>query len=161
MSGAAATDPDRPETDTRMNAPIVFHFDFSSPYGYIGSQKIGALAARHGRSGDWRPMLLGAAFKVAATAPLTSVLLKGDDSKRDISDPATAADVARGAGIDAAVARAAIGDPSVKDALKRDIDVDAAIGAGVFGSPLRRRWRAVPGENRLEQIDRWLERGGF
>ena len=35
-----------------MNPPIVFHFDFSSPYGYIGSEKIAALAARHGRSVD-------------------------------------------------------------------------------------------------------------
>lgn len=67
-----------------MNAPIVFHFDFSSPYGYIGSEKIEALAARHDRGVDWRPMLLGAVFKVAGTAPLTSVPLKGDYSRRDI-----------------------------------------------------------------------------
>ncbi len=67
-----------------MSAPIVFHFDFSSPYGYIGSEKIEALAARHGRGVDWRPMLLGAVFKVAGTAPLTSVPLKGDYSRRDI-----------------------------------------------------------------------------
>jgi 2-hydroxychromene-2-carboxylate isomerase len=67
-----------------MNAPIVFHFDFSSPYGYIASEKIEALAARHGRSVAWRPMLLGAVFKVAGTAPLTSVPLKGDYSRRDI-----------------------------------------------------------------------------
>ncbi|MHB8494000.1 MAG: hypothetical protein ACYC9Z_00755 [Casimicrobiaceae bacterium] len=38
-----------------MNAPIVFYFDFSSPYGYIGSQKIEALAARRGRSVDGEP----------------------------------------------------------------------------------------------------------
>ena len=67
-----------------MSAPIVFHFDFSSPYGYIGSEKIEALASRHGRGVDWRPMLLGAVFKVAGTAPLTSVPLKGDYSRRDI-----------------------------------------------------------------------------
>ena len=67
-----------------MSAPIVFHFDFSSPYGYIGSEKIEALAARHGRGVDWRPLLLGAVFKVAGTAPLTSVPLKGDYSRRDI-----------------------------------------------------------------------------
>ena len=67
-----------------MSAPIVFHFDFSSPYGYIGSEKIEALAARHGRGVAWRPMLLGAVFKVAGTAPLTSVPLKGDYSRRDI-----------------------------------------------------------------------------
>ena len=68
-----------------MKAPIVFHFDFSSPYGYIAAETIEALAARHDRSIDWRPMLLGVAFKVAGTAPLTSVPLKGDYSKRDIA----------------------------------------------------------------------------
>lgn len=66
-----------------MSAPIEFWFDFSSPYGYLAAQKIEALAARHGRSVDWRPMLLGVAFKVAGTAPLVEVPLKGDYSKRD------------------------------------------------------------------------------
>ena len=36
----AAIAPDRHDSDTAMNAPIVFHFDFSSPYGYIASEKI-------------------------------------------------------------------------------------------------------------------------
>lgn len=66
-----------------MSAPIEFWFDLSSPYGYLAAQKIEALAARHGRSVDWRPMLLGVAFKVAGTAPLVEVPLKGDYSKRD------------------------------------------------------------------------------
>jgi 2-hydroxychromene-2-carboxylate isomerase len=68
-----------------MKAPIVFYFDFSSPYGYIAAETIEALAARHDRGIDWRPMLLGVAFKVAGTAPLTTVPLKGDYSKRDIA----------------------------------------------------------------------------
>jgi 2-hydroxychromene-2-carboxylate isomerase len=63
--------------------PIVFHFDFSSPYGYMAAQRIEALAARHGRAVDWRPMLLGVAFKQTGSAPLTSIPLKGDYSKRD------------------------------------------------------------------------------
>ena len=67
-----------------MATPLQFHFDFSSPYGYLASQKIEALAARHGRAVDWRPMLLGAAFKVAGTQPLTSIPLKGDYTKRDL-----------------------------------------------------------------------------
>jgi 2-hydroxychromene-2-carboxylate isomerase len=66
-----------------MNAPIDFYFDFSSPYGYLASQKIEALAAKHGRGVTWRPMLLGAAFKVSGAGPLPSVPLKGDYSKRD------------------------------------------------------------------------------
>ncbi len=68
-----------------MAAPIEFWFDFSSPYGYLASHRIEALAKRHGRDVDWRPMLLGAAFKVAGTAPLTEVPLKGDYSRRDFA----------------------------------------------------------------------------
>jgi len=33
-----------------MAAPIDFYFDFSSPYGYLASQKIEALAAKYGRA---------------------------------------------------------------------------------------------------------------
>ena len=66
-----------------MKAPLDFYFDFSSPYGYLASQKIEALAAKHGRSVTWRPMLLGAAFKVSGAGPLPSVPLKGEYSKRD------------------------------------------------------------------------------
>ena len=62
---------------------IEFWFDFSSPYGYLASQKIEALAAKHGRAVDWHPMLLGAAFKQSGMAPLTQIPLKGDYSKRD------------------------------------------------------------------------------
>ena len=66
-----------------MSAPILFYFDFSSPYGFMASQRIEALAARHGRTVDWRPMLLGIAFKQTGGAPLTEIPLKGDYSKRD------------------------------------------------------------------------------
>ncbi len=66
-----------------MAVPIDFYFDFSSPYGYIGSTKIEALAAKHGRGVVWRPMLLGAAFKATGMAPLPQVPMKGDYAKRD------------------------------------------------------------------------------
>ena len=66
-----------------MKAPVDFYFDFSSPYGYLASQKIEALAAKHGRGVTWRPMLLGAAFKVSGVQPLVNVPLKGEYSKRD------------------------------------------------------------------------------
>ena len=66
-----------------MKAPIDFYFDFSSPYGYLASKKIEALAAKHGRTVKWRPILLGAAFKATGGAPLPSIPLKGDYAKRD------------------------------------------------------------------------------
>lgn len=62
---------------------IDFWFDFSSPYGYLASQKIDALAARHGHPVNWRPLLLGVVFKHTGGAPLTQLPLKGDYSKRD------------------------------------------------------------------------------
>ena len=200
-----------------MAAPLHFHFDFSSPYGYLAAERIESLAARHQRGVEWRPMLLGAIFKVTGMQPLTFVPLKGDYTRRDlprtaryhgiefrmpskfpiatqaaarlvvwqrgldaarsaplakalyrayfvedrdISDPDVAAAIAAEAGSDRSAARAAIDDPAVKDALKRD--VDAAIAAGVFGSP----FVIVDGEpfwgiDRFDQIDRWLETGGF
>ena len=56
-----------------MMKPIDFYFDFSSPYGYLASQKIEALAQRHGRTVEWHPMLLGVVFKQTGAAPLTEV----------------------------------------------------------------------------------------
>ena len=66
-----------------MPAPIDFYFDFSSPYGYLASRKIDALAAAHGREVNWRPILLGVAFKVTGMAPLPQLPLKGPYSMRD------------------------------------------------------------------------------
>ena len=67
-----------------MPSPIQFHFDFSSPYGYLGAEKIEALAQRHGRAVDWHPMLLGVAFKTTGSQPLTTIPLKGDYTKHDV-----------------------------------------------------------------------------
>ena len=66
-------------------APLEFHYDFSSPYGYLAAQKIGALAARHGRTVEWNPILLGVVFRQTGTAPLTEIPLKGEYSKRDFA----------------------------------------------------------------------------
>jgi 2-hydroxychromene-2-carboxylate isomerase len=35
---------------TGMKPPLDFYFDFSSPYGYLASEKIEGLASKHGRS---------------------------------------------------------------------------------------------------------------
>lgn len=67
-----------------MSAPIDFYFDYSSPYGYFASARIDAIAAKHGRSVNWHPILLGAVFKVTGGAPLPSLPLKSDYASRDI-----------------------------------------------------------------------------
>ena len=68
-----------------MPAPIDFWFDFSSPYGYLAAERIDELAARHGRSVNWRPILLGPVFKAVGTAPLTTLPIKGEYSKHDFA----------------------------------------------------------------------------
>jgi len=68
-----------------MADPIRFHFDFSSPYAYIASRGIDALAARHGREVVWRPRLLGAAFKAMGATPIADVPLKGPYFMREFA----------------------------------------------------------------------------
>ena len=200
------------------NHPAIdFYFDFSSPYGYLASTRINALAARHQRQVTWRPVLLGPMFKAAGTAPLIGVPLKGPYSARDflrtarflkipytqptafpigtqnagrafywltdrdaakaqqfaqacyatyfglgidITSAEKIADIAATLGEDRAAVLAAIADPVVKERLKNE--VDAALAKGVFGSP----FIIIDGEpfwgnDRLDQVDKWLETGGF
>jgi 2-hydroxychromene-2-carboxylate isomerase len=68
-----------------VKAPIDFYFDFSSPYGYLASEKIEPLAAKHGRTVRWHPILLGVVFKQTGAQPLTMVPLKGPYVRRDFA----------------------------------------------------------------------------
>lgn len=200
-----------------MANPIDFYFDFSSPYGYLASTRIEALAARHGRSVAWRPHLLGAVFKLNDQRPLVSIPLKSDYAARDlarsarllkvpfklptkfpvgatapsrafywvndrdpalakrlaqalyyayfaedrdISSPEVTCDVAVRLEVDRADLARALDDPAVKERLRTE--VDAAIARGVFGSP----YIIVDGEpfwgsDRLDQVEKWLETGGW
>jgi 2-hydroxychromene-2-carboxylate isomerase len=54
-----------------MPTAIDFYFDFSSPYAFLASERIDELAAKHGRTVDYRPVLLGVVFKASGGAPLT------------------------------------------------------------------------------------------
>jgi 2-hydroxychromene-2-carboxylate isomerase len=197
--------------------PIEFYFDFASPYAYLASEKIEAIATKYGRTVAYKPTLLGVVFKAAGTIPLVDYPLKGDYSRhdfarsaryagvplkfpekfpiptvnaarallwlqgtgsakavsfvhrtfrtyfvdnRDINDPAVLADIADDLGIDKQAMLAAIQDPAIKDKLKAA--VDESVKRGVFGAP----FIFVDGEpfwgnDRLPQIERWLERGPF
>jgi 2-hydroxychromene-2-carboxylate isomerase len=67
-----------------MSSPIEFYFDFISPYGYFGSVQVGPLAARYGRSVDWKPVLLGiTVLKVMGLKPLMETPLKSDYIRHD------------------------------------------------------------------------------
>ena len=54
-----------------MPNPVDFYFDFSSPYSFLASEQIEQLAARHGRTVVFQPVLLGVVFKASGSAPLT------------------------------------------------------------------------------------------
>ena len=73
--------------------PIEFYFDFSSPYSYIASEWIEALAARHGRTVDWKAILLGATFQAAELKSPVSHPLKREYSLLDFERSARFAGV--------------------------------------------------------------------
>jgi 2-hydroxychromene-2-carboxylate isomerase len=79
---------------------------------------------------------------------------------RNISEPAVVCAVAEELGVDPQATAAAMQDPAIKDRLKAA--VDESIKRGVFGAP----FVFVDGEpfwgnDRLAQIERWLQYGPF
>lgn len=198
--------------------PIDFYFDFSSPYGYLLSERIDALAARFGRKVRWHPILLGIVFKATGSAPLTlqnpakaaySLLdfersarfmgipyrhptkfplatqnaarayywLHGEDCALarqfahaafralfvddcDISAPEAVVEIAADLGVDRSSLQTALQSQEIKERLKNE--VDNALQLGVFGSPhVVIDGEAFFGADRLPQIEKWLETGGF
>ena len=153
---------------------IDFYFDFSSPYSYIASEWVEAVAARHGRAVQWHAILLGVTFQAAELRSPVSHPIKREYSIRDfgrsasfaglrayftrgtdLSDVATLSTVVTASGLDAPAALAAYTDPLWKERLKREND--AAIASGVFGAP----FFIVDGEpfwgnDRRGQIEQWL-----
>lgn len=200
-----------------MGATLDFYFDFSSPYGYFAAARIDDLAARYGRTVNWRPILLGVVFKITGQRALPAIPMKGAYAKhdlersarlygvpfnfpskfplattgacrafyflndrdpalarrialalyqayfrddRDISSPDVILEVGTALGVDRDELAATLNDPAVKDRLRGE--VDAAIARGVFGSP----YIIVDGEpfwgaDRLDQVERWLQSGGW
>lgn len=76
-----------------MSDPILFYFDFTSPYSYLASEKIDALAAKFGRKVQWRPVLLGAIFKALGTVSLVRQPCMADYSIKDFARSARFLDV--------------------------------------------------------------------
>ena len=66
-----------------MKTPIDFYFDFSSPYSYIASEWVEALAARHGRTVRWQAILLGVTFQAAELSSPVAYPIKREYSLRD------------------------------------------------------------------------------
>ena len=57
-------------------APIVFYFDFASPYAYFAADGIERIAADNGRTVEWRAFLAWAAFKAHGISPPMDVPAK-------------------------------------------------------------------------------------
>jgi len=72
---------------------IDFYFDLSSPYSYIASEWIEALAARHGRTVRWQAILLGATFVAAELKSPVSHPIKREYSMLDFERSARFAGV--------------------------------------------------------------------
>ena len=66
-------------------AAVQFYFDFSSPYSYIASEWIEALAARHGRAVQWHAILLGVTFQAAELRSPVHYPIKREYTYRDFA----------------------------------------------------------------------------
>ncbi len=67
-----------------MSAPIDFYFDFSSPYGYLASEQIDALGAKHGRAVMWHAIVLDAQFQPQGGMKIPAALMRTEYVKRDV-----------------------------------------------------------------------------
>lgn len=79
---------------------------------------------------------------------------------RDIADAAVVSEIARGIGVEPAELIAGTQQPEIKERLKTL--VDHAIQAGIFGAPtIIVDGELFWGNDRIPQIERWLEKGSF
>jgi 2-hydroxychromene-2-carboxylate isomerase len=70
---------------TEPDAPIVFYFDFVSPFAHVGAVAIERLGKRLGRRVEWRPVLIGVTIlKIMGMQPLPQYPLKGPYLERDL-----------------------------------------------------------------------------
>lgn len=64
--------------------PVDFYFDFGSPYGYFAATCVDELAARHGRTVRWHPIMMAAMLQATGSTALPLVPIKGDYVRHDI-----------------------------------------------------------------------------
>jgi 2-hydroxychromene-2-carboxylate isomerase len=135
---------DLPRAARRLGVP----FTLPEPFPFMSVAACRAFYWLHDRDPATAKALARAVFRAAF----------GDG--RDMGETAALLEVAGGLGVDAEPLAAALREPAVKDRLRAE--VDAAIAKGVCGSP----FVLVDGEpfwghDRLDQVDKWLETGGW
>jgi 2-hydroxychromene-2-carboxylate isomerase len=128
--------------------------EWGIPFAFPTVFPVSALAAS--RAFYWLEGRDPTLAKLFARAVFHAYFVEG----RDVSTPEVVADVAGRFGVDRAVLLAALGDPAVKARLREE--TDKALARGVFGSPfLFVDGEPFWGQDRLAQIEHWLERGGW
>lgn len=76
-----------------MSAPIDFYFDFSSPYGYLASERVDEIAARHGRTVMWHAIVLDAQFQPQGGVKIPAALMRSEYVQRDTERSAAFLDI--------------------------------------------------------------------
>ena len=123
---------------------------------FIVPESFPFLSVSAARAFYWRSDQDSAAGKALAKAFYDAAFGEG----RDISDLEVLLEVAAEQGVDKAELAAALKDQSVKDRFRGE--VDAALEKGVFGSPLLMvEGEAFWGHDKLPEVGRWLESGGW
>ena len=67
-----------------MSKTVEFFFDFGSPYTYLAYHQLPKIAARHGATIIWRPMLLGGVFQATGNKSPIEIPAKGRYSLIDL-----------------------------------------------------------------------------
>jgi 2-hydroxychromene-2-carboxylate isomerase len=94
--------------------------------------------------------------KALAKAVYDRIFVEG----KAVDKPETVADIAAAIGIDRQAVLAGMAEQRVKDRLKQE--TDSAIAKGVFGSPfVIADGEPFWGHDRFDQLDRWLDTGGW
>jgi 2-hydroxychromene-2-carboxylate isomerase len=201
-----------------MNEPLEFWFSIGSPSAYLASQRIDAIAVRHGRSVIWRPFNIRAVLEQEGIKPNVMYALKGRYQRHDwertarlhgipyrLPDPygratipamtvfygiqdhhghdhartfadlamkayfvenraidqsEVLAEIAKAAGLPGDVVRTSLEDSGAAAMLTQA--TQEAVAKGIWGAPFVRVDRELFwGEDRLDQVDLWLQRGGW
>ena len=64
---------------------LEFFYDFTSPYSYLASERVEALAARAGAALHWRPFLLGGVLKATGNRAPIEIPAKGKHMLVDLA----------------------------------------------------------------------------
>lgn len=68
-----------------MADTLTFFFDFTSPYSYLASTQVEALARRIGAELEWVPTFLAGVMRATGNSPPATVELKGKHMARDLA----------------------------------------------------------------------------